>query len=85
MIYQQKTHDDLQTWAKTTIAQVQCSSAIGHICCTIRTANDASNEILKSTWSVAIPTACEEWDKYLMFLFPDHSPSSSYHCIQSFK
>ena len=35
------------------------------------------NEIFKSSWSVAIPTACQEWDKHLMFLFPNHSSSSS--------
>lgn len=35
------------------------------------------NEVFKSSWSVAIPTACQEWDKHLMFLFPDHSSSSS--------
>ena len=35
------------------------------------------HEILKSSWSVAIPTACHEWDKHLMLLFPDHSSSSS--------
>ena len=35
------------------------------------------NEIFKSSWSVAIPTACQEWDKHLLTLFPDHASSSS--------
>lgn len=35
------------------------------------------NEIFKSSWSVAIPTACQEWDHHLISLFPDHASSSS--------
>jgi hypothetical protein len=35
------------------------------------------NEIFKSAWSVAIPTACQEWDKHLLSLFPEHASSSS--------
>ena len=35
------------------------------------------NEIFKSSWSVAIPTACQEWDRHLVSLFPDHASSSS--------
>lgn len=35
------------------------------------------NEVFKSSWSVAIPTACQEWDNHLLFLFPDHASSSS--------
>jgi hypothetical protein len=35
------------------------------------------NEIFKSSWSVAIPTACQEWDQHLIALFPDHALSSS--------
>lgn len=35
------------------------------------------NEIFKSSWSVAIPTACQEWDHHLISLFPDHVSSSS--------
>ena len=98
-LYHNKTHEDLTTWAQTTFAKVQCSSAIAHICRTIRTAREVDNktyhsvykafndstgdiivdghEISKSTWSIAIPTACQEWDKALFSLFPDHSPSSS--------
>ena len=98
--YHQMTHDDLITWGKETIARVQVSSAVGHICRTIRTArevdtktyhsvykafNDSTGDIIvdgheisRSTWSVAIPTACQEWDKFLFSLFPDHSPSSSH-------
>ena len=42
------------------------------------------NEIFKSSWSVAIPTACQEWDKHLIFLFPNHSSSSSALPLQLF-
>jgi hypothetical protein len=34
-------------------------------------------QIHKSTWSIAIPTAIGEWDKYLTSLFPSHTPSSN--------
>ncbi len=37
----------------------------------------AGCQIHKSTWSIAIPTAISEWDKYITLLFPDHSPSSN--------
>ena len=104
-LYHQRTHDDLITWAKATIARVQCSSAIGHICRTIRTAREVDNktyhsvykafndstgdiivdghEISRSTWSVAIPTACQEWDKFLFSLFPDPHHHHHYRCITS--
>ena len=46
--------------------------------------NDRTGELLvagiqihKSTWSVAIPTAIREWDKYLIPLFPQHSATSN--------
>lgn len=46
--------------------------------------NDRTGELLvdgiqihKSTWSVAIPTAIREWDKFLIPLFPQHSASSN--------
>jgi hypothetical protein len=42
------------------------------------------SQILKSTWSAAIPTAIAEWDKHLISLFPNHSPSSNlplYHIL----
>jgi len=35
------------------------------------------NEVFKSSWSVAIPSACQEWDRHLLLLFPDHASSSS--------
>ena len=35
------------------------------------------NEIPKSIWSIAIPTAILEWDKYILSLFPNHQSSSS--------
>jgi len=35
------------------------------------------NEIAKSIWSVAIPTAIQEWDKSLLSLFPNHRSSST--------
>jgi hypothetical protein len=46
--------------------------------------NDRTGELLvagiqihKSTWSVAIPTALREWDKFLIPLFPYHSATSN--------
>jgi hypothetical protein len=35
------------------------------------------SQIVKSTWSAAIPTAIAEWDKHLISLFPNHSSSSN--------
>ena len=35
------------------------------------------NEIAKSIWSVAIPTAMQHWDKFLFSLFPDHHSTST--------
>jgi hypothetical protein len=37
----------------------------------------SGHQIHKSTWSVAIPTAIAEWDKYLHILFPHHSQEST--------
>ena len=37
----------------------------------------SGHQIHKSTWSVAIPTAMAEWDKYLYVLFPQHSRGST--------
>jgi hypothetical protein len=37
----------------------------------------SGHHIHKSTWSVAIPTAMVEWDKYLYVLFPQHSRGST--------
>ena len=46
--------------------------------------NDMTGELLvagiqihKTTWSVAIPTAIQEWDKCIFPLFPQHSPTSN--------
>jgi hypothetical protein len=46
--------------------------------------NDKTGELLvgghqihKSTWSIAIPTAICEWDKYLTSFFPNHSSTSN--------
>ena len=35
------------------------------------------NEIRKTAWRVAIPTACEQWDEHLLSLFPNHASLSS--------
>lgn len=35
------------------------------------------HQIHKSTWSIAIPTAIHEWDKYLTSFFPNHSSTSN--------
>lgn len=44
----------------------------------------AGTQIHKSTWSVAIPTAIAEWDKYLSILFPHHTQSSTLPLIWLF-
>jgi len=35
------------------------------------------NEIFKTAWRVAIPTACQQWDEQLLSLFPNHASLSS--------
>ena len=37
----------------------------------------SGHQIHKSTWSMAIPTAIAQWDKYLHILFPNHSQGST--------
>ena len=53
--------------------------------------NDLTGELFvsktiidKSTWSTAIPTAIAEWDRYLLFLFPNHKVGSHLPLHQRF-